>query len=239
MIPIKNLSVKQISTILRQDKIFSGGEASIYESDDSYTLYKIFSKYNEVIPMGENKEKKISILYNLQLNSSVKPISLISVDDMIVGYEMSTDFDLLAYKRYQLSDEEILYLLKESKGILEYFKSKGVIYADVDFRNILFNRDTGEIQFCDMDNVKIDNYPIDKLPFSLIEYDSIRGIDQDVPAFMHNRLVLNTFELDMICSTNYSLKKHLKRPALKIVSSMRNIETFNGEYIVPYVKKHK
>ena len=115
--------------------------------------------------------------------------------------------------------EEVRQLLKETKKVLEYFTSKGIIYGDMEPRNILFNRGTGEVKFCDMDNIQIDNCKIDVFPYSLIEYNETRGIDDGVHPYMHNRLVLGAFDLDMYCSSKYALKKVFKTLCFPVISN--------------------
>lgn len=239
IIPNLELTEEQVHGILTRNRLFSGGEATICESDNPYSLYKIFTKLGKAIPMGLNKEKKIELIYDMQPENSVKPLRTISLNEVIIGYEVSSDYELEAYKLYQLSDEERLYFLKETKRILEYFSSKGIIYGDIEPRNILFNRNTGEIQFCDIDNVQIGNYPIDKMPYNLMEYDMVRGLDSGVHPFMHNHMTLRAFDLDIYCSTNYSIRQIFKRPSKKIVSSMKDVKNFNDEYLISYIKRRK
>lgn len=238
-IPNIKLNKNQVHELLTRHKLVTGGEATICEADNPYTLYKLFSNLGVPKAMGENKEKKIIELYQEDIDYSVRPVSTISLNDIIIGYEMTNEYDLECYKLYQLSNEELLYLLKESKRILEYFSSKGIIYGDIEPRNILFNRYTGEIKFCDMDNTQIGEYKMDKLPYSLIEYDKIRGIDDGVHPYMHNRMTLRAFELDLYCSSKSDVKKVFKRHANDIIKSMRDPREFNDEYIVTYIKKYK
>lgn len=237
IIPNLELTEEQVHGILTRNRLFSGGEATICETDNPYSLYKIFTERGKAIPMGFNKEKKIELIYEMQPENSVKPLRTISLNDVIIGYEVSSDYDLEAYKLYQLSDEELLYFLKETKRILEYFSSKGIIYGDIEPRNILFNRNTGEIQFCDIDNIQIGNYPIDKMPYNLMDYDIIRGIDNGVHPYMHNHMTLRAFDLDLYYSTNYSIRQIFKRPAKKIITSMKDVQSFNNEYLISHRTK--
>ena len=239
IMPNLELTEEQIHGILTRNRLFSGGEATICESDNPYSLYKIFTKLGKAIPMGLNKEKKIELIYDMQPENSVQPLRTISLNDVIVGYEMSSEYDFETYKLYQLSDEERLHFLKESKRILEYFSNKGIIYGDIEPRNILFNRDTGEIKFCDIDNIQIGDYPMDKLPFNLMEYDKMRGIDSGVHPYMHNHMTLRAFDLDYLCSSNYAIRQVFKRPSKKIISSMKNVTKFNDEYLITHIKRRK
>lgn len=239
LMPNTKLTEQQFKDIILHRKLYYGSEAIICDTNNYGTLYKLFSKHNEPQAMGDNKEKKVVELYQRKLKYSARPISTISVNDMIVGYEMTTDYDYDAYKLYQLSIDEIIQILKKSREVLEYFLSEGIIYVDVAPRNILFNRDNGEIMFCDMDNTKINDCSVDKLPFSLIEYDDMRGIDSNASAYAHNYMTLQTFELDTYIATSSVLKAIFTKPAKKIIKTMRNPKQFNGEYLVDYLKKCK
>lgn len=238
-IPNIELSEKQVYELLGKNKVFSGGEAVICESNSPFSLYKIFYDHERILPIGVNKLEKINELYRKQLDYSVKPLATISLNDVIIGYEMSSDFQLESYKLYQLSEDELLYFLKQTKYILEYFSNQGIIYGDIDPRNILFNRKTGEIQFCDMDNIQIGDYPMDKIPCGLTHYNLVRGIDAGVHSFMHNIMTLRAFDLDIHYSDSRKIRKLFNPPVKKIILSMREPEKFNNEYIVSRLRKYK
>lgn len=227
---------KEITRLLTMNKVTTGGEGVICKGENPYTLYKIFTNYGIPKAMGNNKEKKIIELYNKQLRYMVKPVSTISLNNVTIGYEMIDEYNLDNYKLYQFSNEELIYFLKETKKILEFFTSHGIIYADVAPRNILFNRSTGEIKFCDIDNIEIKGYKVDTIPSSLIEYDEIRGIDSGVHAYMHNLMTLDAYNLDLYCSSKNSLRKILKRKGRKTIDSMLNSLDFNGQYIVTHIR---
>ena len=88
-----------------------------------------------------------------------------------------------------------------------------------------------------MDNIKFGRYPMDKLPSALADYESIRGIDDSVHAYMHNNMTLGALGLDAFWSTESALTKLFKGPAIKTVESMRNPKDFNGEYIISQIRK--
>ena len=237
--PNIKLTEKEVQHFMTYRKLFMGGEAIICESDQPYTLYKIFTNYSKILHMGENKEKKIIELYNRQLDHSVKPVSTISLNDVIIGYEMVNEYDLSSYKLFQLSKDELLYFLNKTKEILEYFENEGIIYGDMEPRNILFNKETGEIKFCDMDNIQIDDYKMDLIPSGLLEYKTMRGIDKGVHPYMHNKMTLSALGLDIFCSNKWELRKFLKKDGCNIVGSMKDINMFNSEYLLPHIKKYK
>lgn len=238
MIPNKILDKKEVNKLLI-NKVFSGSEAIICESDNPFTLYKVFTKGGIIQPMGKNKEKKIELLHQLQLDYSVKPIRTISYNDIVIGYEMTSDYSFDSYKLYQFTKDDLYIFLEKTKDILEYFSNKGIVYGDVEPRNILFNRETKEIQFCDMDNIQIGDLMMDVIPYNLCPYDYKYGIDDGVHSYMHNIMTLKAFNLDIYFSSRFSINRHFKRGAKKVILSMQDDEIFTKEYLIKYIKKHK
>ena len=237
MLPNKAITIEEFKKIINYNRFNFGGEAVICETDNAYSLYKIFTHIQDPIPMSENKIRKLEILHELKPDHTITPISTISLNDIIIGYEMTTDYELETYKLYQLSNEELRYFLTKTKEILEYFSSLGIIYGDIEPRNILFNRNTGEIKFCDMDNISINGIPMDTIPFQLQTYNAERELDYSVHPYMHNIMTLRSLDLDSYWTTKYELKKYFKRPAIKTVSSMIKPKKFNNEYIIQHMKK--
>lgn len=237
-LPNINLSKKEFNECLA-NRIFTGGEAFICESQTSDTIFKFFHSHKNLIPMSENKEKKINELYKKQLNHCTLPISTISVDGVLYGYEMYYEEFFKTYKLYEIAfdNEQLLHFLKETKKILEYFTAHNIIYGDFDTRNILFNRDTGEVIFCDMDNIQLDDYPIDKIPCSLGDYYLFTELDDGVHPYMHNKMLLRAINSDIYFISNYEIWRYFKRPAKKIIEGMRNPEFFDNEYLIDHIKK--
>ena len=239
-LPNKKFTEEEIYRILNYYKISKGGEAVVCEGPTDFSVYKIFTENMMIAPMSENKEKKIELLHQLDLDHSNKVLSTISCNGELVGYEASTSPYLQAYKAHELylDDEELLYYLKRTRDVLEYFKSKGVIYADFDTRNVLFDRHTGEIMFCDMDNVEVGGYKIDLLPWDLHEYSETRGIDYGVHPYMHNILLLRLINEDIYTMSAFLNRfKHFRRGAYPILNTMLYPEDFNDKYLVDYVKR--
>lgn len=150
---------------------------------------------------------------------------------------MTTDFGLEKSKPEQLSLEELKYFLAKTKDILEYFSSLNIIYGDIAPRNILFNRDTGDIQFCDMDNIIFNENPMDIIPLPLQAYKKSRILDSNVHPYMHNIMTLKLLGLDACWTTKNELRQYFKRPAIKTVTSMKEPKSFNNEYIIQHIKK--
>lgn len=237
MIPNKPITEEKFFDLIAYQKLFTGGEATICEADTPFSVYKLFAKDYTPIAMPENKVKKIARLYDMQPLHSVTPLCTISLNDVIVGYELTSDIDLKKAQISFLPFEEKKYFLEKTKEILEHFASLGIIYGDVEPRNILFNRQTGQILFCDMDNIALEDLPMDLLPNHVIEYNASRPIDQNLHPYMHNLMTLKSFGIDTYWATKKELRQHFKRPAFKIVKSMKEPKNFSNEYIVEYLKK--
>ena len=237
MIPNKEITRSQFYELIDYQKLYAGGEATICESDTPFSVYKLFYHCSTPVAMPPNKVKKISRLYDEQVEHSVHPLCTISLDDVIVGYEMTSDIDLKKAQICFLDIEEKKYFLTKTKEILEYFSSLGIIYGDVEPRNILYDRNTGRIEFCDMDNIAWDDLPMDLIPNNVVDYNTSRPIDKNLHPYMHNLMTLKSLGIDTYWATRRELRSHFKRPAIKIIKSMKDPANFNNEYIVQYLKK--
>lgn len=239
-LPNKELTYEQIMHLLNYYKISKGGEAVVCEGPTDYSAYKIFVENMEIKPMSDNKEQKVNLVYQADLDFSTKILSTISCNGELVGYEMASNPFWNAYKFSELifDEEELLYFFKRTRDILEYLKSKDIIYADFDPRNVLINRGNGDIIFCDMDNVAIGDYKIDLLPWDLHEYSEKRGIDYGVHPYMHNVLLLRLINEDIYTMSNsFNRFRHFKKGANPILGTMLYPEDFNDKYLIDYVKR--
>ena len=227
-------------------EVATGGEATICRSDHPDTLFKIFLGTDEHLPgiMNDNKYKKILNQYNNPLEHSVRPLSTISLNGELVGYEMTYDADdeILSST---LPRSELIEYLRQTKNILEYYASKDIIYGDIKRNNILVNRKTQTAKFCDMDNIQLGEYPIDLVGYDLACFRNDHGIiDDTTDAYFHNLLTLEqlTYPEKSFQSILYTLSrrnypKRYQKSARRILDSMVRAENFQGEYVIQYVKK--
>lgn len=245
-IPNLNLSQTEYLTLISQ-RITRGGEGIIYPGSRPNTLFKIFIDiYDNKNPMSENKERKVTELFQMNLDGLIKPIRTISYNGIIIGYEISYDKNDIALRDLTLPRQELIKVLKSSRDILLQLKEKDITYGDVTEDNILYNPKSKKVKFCDIDNIRLGIYPVDSRGFSLNKYYTETGtIDAKADAYMHNLLTIrllsypsNAYDNEVLVDLrrgNYPSK--FKLPAKDIFRSMTDTKTFNGEYVVQYVKR--
>ena len=95
MIPNKKITEDEFHDLITWRKLTYGGEAIICESDNPYSLYKIFTNLDKPKPMSESKEKKIELLHELKPEYSIQPISTISLNDVIAHDKDGGDITLI------------------------------------------------------------------------------------------------------------------------------------------------
>ena len=233
-----NFSRKQLNELIHNQFFSSGGEAIICRTNNPSSLYKIFMNRNlKEISMNENKFQKLLRIHNLRLKRCVMPLKTIACDGKLIGYEMTYNQNESRFFPGEISRQEVINKLLEVKQILQYLATKDITYGDISFRNILFNKQTGKVKFCDIDNIRIGNLPIDSIPRALQNYEDICGIDENTDGYMHNLLTLKTLGLDINYCEEEDIEKCFLNPAVQIVEMMKEPENFTGEYIIEYVKK--
>ena len=231
---------------MEEKEFASGGEAVIFRTENPNTLYKFFKDRNgNYIDMSDNKLKKILELYKLNLSSAVRPLSTISVNGHLVGYEMTYNKDSVTLKNSGFSREQKIDILKRTKEILEYFKVHDITYGDVKSNNILVDRKTGKIEFCDMDNIRIRDYPMDLVAEYVQPFVKCGKIEL-CDAYIHNLMTLQQLGFPNNYPTFKEVHRELareiyppnfKEEAITIFESMAIPRKFNGEYVIQYVKK--
>ena len=243
LMPNISLTEKEVENLTTRRVFNYGGEAVICQSENPHTLYKLFTAPHsrEVISMTENKEAKITMLHLLKLKNSTYPLSTISMNGKLIGYEMTKAIDYLPIFLPDLSREEIIHMLREAKNTLEYFASKDITYGDIKNDNLLVNPKTGEIMFCDMDNIRLGTREIDIASYELEWFLQCYGkTDEKADAYMHNLLTLEMLNYPNIARyqyiielmrcgeipTGYNLLAH------DTLKSMLCPQNFDGEYII-------
>ena len=234
---------------IQKRKVAEGGEAIICRSFSEDTLYKLFVDFRRnLVSMSDNKYNKVVGIHQKNLESCVRPLSTISYDGKVVGYETTWDkYDVGLDMLTNLSRKETIKVLRSLKNILVYLDSKDITYGDIKEDNILFNLKTHQIKLCDIDNVRLGDYPVDLRNFSLNKYYQSRGeIDAGADAYMHNLLTIRNlyyqnpyiYDTDIIRDLrNEIYPTKFKEGAIPIFASMPDLEKFNGEYVIDYIKR--
>ncbi len=246
--PNITFSRESLEEITYTERFSKGGEAIICLSNKPNSLYKIFiNPYTgEIIDMSDNKFKKIATIYQMGLDYSVRPLSTISMDGRLVGYEMSCNPLHVSMNEISLTPQQLIEILKRTKDALEYFESKDITYGDVKNNNILINRHTGQIEFCDMDNIRLGENPIDLMGKDLRQYVAKNGVLANADAYMHNLFALKELGFPTKYTTSEGVIMTLEKGeyptefekfAHPIFEGMVNPESFNGEYAIQYIKK--
>ena len=237
LMPNKKLRALQVNWLITNRLLSSGAEAVICKTKNPHTIYKIFSKSSKPIPMCDNKAEKIKKLYQMSLNYATHPIRTLSCDGELIGYEMTYDSKDQRFSPYYLKKEQIIYYLEETKKILEYFSSKDITFGDVADRNILINQKNGKVTFCDMDNIRLGQYPIDLIALDLRDYEDKRGIDASVDPYMHSLFTLHALGLDEYYDDSIFITDIFEDTVEPIIQTLREPENYLGEYIINYIKK--
>ena len=155
MIIINRINLKE-EDYLKYYPIYFGYESKIYRLN-SNTLLKVF---NNRINNPENKLKKLEILSQMNIKENFFK-DLVYVNNKFIGYTME-DLTKKGYKIINCCDHFSNKKIEISKLIwqkIEELHNLGIIYGDVREPNILYNGK--DVIFCDMDNIKIQDYWFD------------------------------------------------------------------------------
>lgn len=242
--PNISLSEKQLQQLKARKPLRTGGESVIYSSEDD-TIYKLFTDpdNSKLVGMSDNKFQKILRLYQMKLEYSIEPLSTISFNGDLIGYEMVKEID--SYWLQLLLRKNRIDFLKQTRCILEYFASKDITYGDVKLNNIFMSHHTGTFIFGDIDNVRLGEYHIDLIGDDLTYFVNRYGeVDQYCDAYMHNLMTLkylnyyaDTYQ-EILCGLrDGTYPRRFMKEALPTIKSMLTPSDFTGEYIIQYVKK--
>lgn len=226
-----------------------GAESVILRKPKQNKVLKLFSpdidgEENQKDIM-ENKLNKLVKLHNRQLKYLTLPINTISCEGEFIGYEMNYCHDDEELLLAPLYTEEKIEILKRIKEILEYFYQWDIIYGDIKSDNILINRINGNITFCDIDNIQIQNNPMDLYPTELTSYHKKCGsFDERVHSYMHNLLTLselgeqNAHYRDVVKfikqDNYYDLVDEKGKIILKEMKSITPL--YSGKYLIDTIK---
>lgn len=253
ILPNIKLSERELNNLL-QNAISRGAEAIICPGSKDDRLSKLFVnpfelqwsndiKTTDLREMTDNKLCKLKALYQQDVEWMVRPLSTISYKGSLLGYEMTYDKDDITLSSPLISktSDEFAHYAIESQEVLQYYNKLGIIYGDVAARNILVNRKTKQAKFCDIDNIQYQGYPIDSKTIQLLLYEQSNGSDSNTDIYMHNLMLLDSFNLssDDINDNSELFQEHFDEFAISIYSSMLYPENFTGESAAKYIKTRK
>ena len=258
-LPNTNISNEILNKLIQNNLLFCGAEGIIVKGNGS-TVLKLFyetTKNGASYSMSQNKFKKINLIYRTNIGYITKPLATITCDGKLIGYAMVYDKNNIAYNLTNVSLEDNIAILKKVRAILEYFKSQDIVYADLHARNILINKLNHEVSFCDIDNIMIEDYPMDLICYFLSWYISEeKGDLNNIMAYMANILTYIKINFpdyqyitysDIISKIRHNPNEIINlltekcdreiqyKKVRKITREMASPSNFNGEYIVDYL----
>lgn len=247
--PNLELAEEDIDFLFNDRRFDYGGESIICKGNRKNTAYKIFvyPTSDEPTEMLDNKLEKIKRQYNTPLEYSVSPLRTITLFSELIGYEMTYDEDDIPLLDAFLTKEQLLESLKKTRNILDYYHSKDIIYGDIKDDNILINKKTGEIKFCDMDNIHMQDLPIDVMSQELADFfEEHQKADVIADHYMHN--ILTLYKLSYQKNDNEQIAKMIRQGTITelptdeekakcIIKQMKNLSTYRGGYLIDYVYK--
>ncbi len=236
-----------------------GSEGLIIKGDNKRRVRKIFYDnfgmifvtQEEVEKVSQNKLKKLQKLYQIKsFDNDVKIQNTISCNNRLVGYDMVSQKINYPYKTAPIPKEEKIKFLKQVKKKLEYFHSMGIVYGDVKADNILIDKRNKSISFCDLDNIQIDENPIDMYNKHIYNFqDENRLLDKNTDYYMFNLLLLNELLYEHY-DYEYMIRRLKKDVEMKQFHNifnekgMENIKKlvnvkkkYNGRYLIDNLKK--
>lgn len=125
-----------------------------YEDEGKKVALKIFDTKNH--DMLANKEKKIILLNNMNLDSNIlTPIKTVSNNNEIVGYTQEFIWPHKTFDDLKLNTKASVKLdyLRQAKQLIENLHENGIIHADINSFNFMVNHET--VKLCDIDNSQI------------------------------------------------------------------------------------
>lgn len=251
MMQLKNIELSDEEVAYYIDNYFDFGSESRICKANNHQVYKIWRDNStlskeEVCTRNERKMQKIIRYYKKQINYVTRPVATLSNHGNCIGFAMdySPDDEILLIS--PIEREERLEILRGLPEILDYFYNEGIIYGDIKNDNILVNRKTKAIAFCDIDNSKVEDFPMDLLPEELEHFITKYGQEDDkIHAYMHSLLTLEQLD-DEVCMHEEVIEKIgqndysslVTAPGKVLLKEMKKITPqYSGEYIVNYIKE--
>lgn len=230
MLKSVELSKKEVFN-LREKKINYGGESIIVRPDIPNTIYKL---YRESVSQEErqNKHKKLELVRSKNLKFITKPQSILTCESKIIGHAYDYDRNDISMLLAPLTTQEKISYLRRIKLILNYFKRNGIIYADLKSDNILINQQTGQIKFCDIDSIQIDDLKTNVHEEYLVPFFKSETLNEQIHVYLHNLMIID----ELLTGTSDSFDDALEEIDLDKVKACFDEEC---QKIIEYIVKRK
>ena len=176
ILPNIELTKKELISLMATETSLYGGEGIILKGPYEKEVRKLFhypvsretADLEKFYYRMDNKQKKLTELYQKQIENDITPIRTVSYEDSIVGYDMTSP-NLKKPTHYDIEK------LQKLKGKIKQFHDQGIVHGDIKESNILINSQ-GEIVLCDLDNMQVDDYPIDYFNYMITPFSNENGL---------------------------------------------------------------
>ena len=242
---LKDIKLAEEELSYYKQQYFDFGSESIIVRSHPDRIYKI---WNDDIPIQirENKLKKIIAYYQKQIKYIPQITATLSSHGICSGYEMSFSEEDDVLLIAPIEKKERKEILQRGKEILSYFIREGIIYGDIKNDNILYNKRTKKLKFCDFDNTKYQDLPMDLQPEELSDFIKKYGSeDEKIHAYMYNLLTLQQLDsrdccnievLQGIYEDNYC--EIVDEKGKVLLKEMKSInQNYSGEYLIDHIVK--
>lgn len=248
---MKKISIRDLDFNKLTYKDYYNEESDIYIGNNKlYKLFKSFD-YEEL----ENKEKKIEILNNKNLDKSIIiPDIIITQNDCFRGCGMDyidNTRQLFSYKKHYNDLNNFMKIVNFVSNVLENSIHKNnIVVCDLSFSNIIIDEELNPY-FIDFDSCSVDNIKTQVIASLLSYYYKYRKVTIDINQNMDRlSLILNTlyiifrkkienislYEYDELKEQIYFLEE-LKELFLELKKQERFIP--DVPYISEFIKKEE
>lgn len=199
MLENKKISIKDYYEI--QNKRFNWGKEGTVTEINNNVIKLFYPDFgNKVISQKEieliaqNKFNKLKYLASTpEFTNYLKPLFTCTINDKFVGYGYKK-INCNTFDEEILDRESLIFYLKKLKDTLIKYHDIGIIHGDITPFNFFVDKQTKEVIIGDIDNMKVNNYNIDFLPWYAHDFIKKYGcIDSKLDAYLFNLMTIERF----------------------------------------------